>query len=130
MRLSFKKIVSNNLLVKIVSFVFGYCLWTLISNAHLHTLDVEVPLCFFNQPAILVLQAPETVQLQLCGKRNSLRSINTKTLALHVDASQLHVGENPIVLESESLFLPKTIKLVHYTPANLVVQAQEMTQNS
>lgn len=126
MRNQLKKLLSNNLLVKVISFIFGYCIWSMLSASHVTAVELNVPLCFFNRPASFELQAPETITIQLSGKRNALRALNTKTLAIHIDASRMHEGANPIVLESETLFLPNTIKLIHYSPANLVIHADEI----
>lgn len=128
MRQQLKKLLSNNLLVKVISFIFGYCIWSMLSASHVTTVELDVPLCFFNRPA-LALQAPETVTVQLSGKRTALRALNTKTLAIHIDASRMHIGANPIVLETETLFLPNTIKLLHYSPTNLVIHAAEIEQS-
>lgn len=125
MRHSLKKIMGNNILVKIISFIFGYCLWTMLSYATVNTIECTVPLCFFNQHKNYELQAPETVTIQLRGTRKAIRALNHDALAIHINALNMHIGTNPIVLESESLFLPNTIKLVHYSPANIVVQMHE-----
>lgn len=126
MRNQLKKIRSNNLLIKVLSFIFGYCVWSMFSARNVSTMELEVPLCFFNKPTSLQLQAPETITVQLSGKRSTLRALDRNTLAIHIDASRLHEGANPLVLENETLFLPSTIKLIHYIPANLVIHAQEI----
>ena len=124
MRSTLKNLISNNLLIKVIAFVFGYSLWALFNCAQLSTMQYDVPVSFFNTNQAMVLHAPETIRIELRGKRNALHSIDTKTLAVHLDASRFHEGANPVVLESESLFLPKNITMVHYTPSNLVIHAQ------
>lgn len=115
----------NNRTLKIISGIFGYALWSLLSNGQVYNEKFHVPLCFFNIDKNQLLQAPETIEITIAGKRSVLRSLNTKQLAVHLNAQTFHVGANPIRLNDESLFLPSSLKLVHYTPANLVVQVHE-----
>jgi chaperone required for assembly of F1-ATPase len=54
-------------------------------------------------------------------KRAYLRDLETAELAIHIDGQTLKAGKNNITISNEELFLPNSIKLVHYTPTTIAV---------
>ena len=69
-------------------------------------------------PAHATLSAPDTIRIQIRGKRTDLRMIAHENLAVHIDASTLADGRNSLAVTNETLLLPDSIKLVHYAPTN------------
>ena len=128
MKFNLKNNLKNNATLKVVSFIIGYNVWNILSASHTHTLSIEAPVCFYHESAAHTIDAPESITLELQGKKNVLQSINKKTLALHIDASQLHHGPNPLLVNHATLFLPETINVVHYSPANIVINVKEKNQ--
>jgi len=122
MVLSPKKILSTNAPLKVFSMILGYLVWSVFSSGNTTTITQEVPLCFYNASEKCIVNAPETLTVTLAGKRADLHSIDYDALAIHLNAHNLEPGINPIQLNKDTLFLPDTIKLVHYTPIPLVVE--------
>lgn len=81
-----------------------------------------VPVCFYNTSENSEITAPEQITITLQAPRAVLATINKDTLAIHIDAQKLKAGKNPLYIGTDNLFLPETIKLVHYNPANSVIQ--------
>jgi hypothetical protein len=111
-----KKITLN-----IGAITIGASLWYIFSQSRLDTLSLEVPLCFYGTEKISKLEAPEKIRITLSGKRSDLETLDIEHLAAHVDASRLNQKSSKLSLAAHHLFLPATIKLVHYSPAPIEV---------
>jgi hypothetical protein len=105
----------NNKTIKVISLILGYSLWSLIGNVYLQSAAHKVPVCFYNVPDNITIEAkPEMILVCLHGKRCDLSYCND--LAFHIDASALQPGEHKLAPTAEHLFLPDTINLIHYKP--------------
>lgn len=122
MALIINELLTKNIILKCTSLILGILLWCYISALFKTTLWVEVPISFYNQPEESTIQAPETVFLQLSGYRNNLRHINSHDLAIHIDATHLHEGKNPLIIHTHNLFLPDSISVVNYSPLNNCIE--------
>jgi len=122
MKTVLRKLLLDSLPLKVISLTLGYAFWCMLSQSHTASLQLTVPLTFYNVPQTLTVRAPETVHITLIGKRIDLWHIDLKTLALHIDMAGKQAGEHPLQLTVAQAFLPETIKLIDYTPCNLSVQ--------
>ena len=118
-----KLIVRNNAPLKATALIAGTTFWYLFSMHSMVTEQITVPLCFYQVPEMLAIHGPENITLTVRGSRRALRSINKQNMACHVSADSMTVGNNPIRIDNTQLFLPETIKLVHYTNAPIVIRA-------
>jgi len=118
MQLNLKTELFNNVTLKIVSCFLGYAIWLTIGQSHSTSMQISVPLCFYAMPENYAVNAPETLTLELRGKRADLRNIDTQALALHIQGQDLQEGPNQIPISTASLFLPDDVKLVNYFPSN------------
>ena len=116
-----KTILIKNTPLKVCSLILGYTVWSIFSGMQTITQELTVPLCCYQIPTTIDFDAPETVNITLSGKKNQMTSINTQDLAIHIDARDLPLGNSPIAITAERLFLPESIKLVHYSPAPLMI---------
>jgi hypothetical protein len=128
MKLPLKKILFSNIILKAQSLIIGYTLWSILSASVPTTIWTEVPLSFYNESDQQTINAPETVKVNLRGNRSDLQTIDSKTLALHINAQALSIGPNSITISSRSLFLPETINVINYIPSNLVVTINEIAK--
>ena len=124
MNLLINKHLTSTIVLKTISLVFGYALWSIFSHSHLATRRFEIPLAFYGNN-IQAVKAPEKIMVTLEAKRIDLQAIDTKCLAAHIDTSLLQPGSNLINVDNKTLFLPEAIKLVHYSPVNIIVHLQE-----
>jgi hypothetical protein len=84
---------------------------------------LTVPLCFYG--AEKQIKAPDSVAVQIAGKRNHLSLIDLESLAIHIDTNSLHIGPNPINLKQSDLFLPPTINVLNWYPSNVTITVLE-----
>jgi len=125
MKLNLRTNLLANTPLKIMSCILGYSFWCILSCSHSSTVWIDAPLCFFGDNSQKKISAPEKISVALSAKRTDLHAIDRNALAIHVDTSTLHEGPNNITLDNKSLFLPDSIKLVHYSPANIVIDVKE-----
>jgi len=127
MIISIKKILTTNIVLKIISCILGCVTWYIVAGSCTHTLQVTVPLTFYNIPEQWTISAPETIIITLLGKRNIIRSIDTAILAAHINGSILHEGTQSAILTSQQLFLPSSIKLIDWNPMPLLITITQKT---
>ncbi len=117
-----KKTTWRNTSLKIISLLLGYTFWYIFGHSHTSTAWITVPLCFYNVPKHNVIKGPEAVSLKITGKRSVLRALDIEQLAIHINVEQLHEGKNLLAFNEDSIFLPESIKLVHYSPSNPTIE--------
>lgn len=122
MLLTIKTILTKNTPLKVFSFILGYTLWSICSGMQTITQEMTVPLCCYQIPENIDFDAPEAISIVLSGKKNQLANITHQDLAIHINAHDLALGNNPISVTAETLFLPESIKLVHYSPTPVIIK--------
>ena len=121
MKTILKNALLNNLTLKAISLVIGYSFWHACSNTQTIHLQYKVPICFYNSSEHQQFSAPEHVSVTLQSTRTQLHALIVENLAVHIDAARLHTGPNALEISPDTLLLPASIKLVHYTPTNVIV---------
>ncbi len=125
MVLKLKKILCNNIQLKLFSLAFGYIFWYMLGQEHTATIWVTVPIAFFDIPKQYTIESPDTIEMQIAGKRRNLYALDTNVFALHINAQDLKPGPQPIPISPQTLLLPDSIKLLHYYPSNVVAYVHE-----
>lgn len=121
------KTLINNFNLKIISFMAGICFWYFLSNLRTIEIEYSVPLTLYGTKVDMYnLDTDENITVRLRGYKNDLYGIDFNNLAFHINADTLQNGENHIILTEQDLFLPHTIKLVHYSPSNIVVKSKSI----
>lgn len=123
MYLIIKKTLARNIILKIISLIFGYALWHIVSQHQTITVTHPAALFFYNIPTNYQINAPEIVAIKLQGKRKHLDLIDPNKLAIHINGQELYLGEQPLIMNEKKLFLPEIIKLVHYSPTIITIDA-------
>lgn len=113
----------NNFSLKLIAFIIGYGLWILMSAEHTTTVYMTVPVSFYNVKGYTI-DAPETVNVRLHGKRNDLYTLSHK-LAFHIDGNTLAVGKQSLFFESSLLFLPDTVTLIESIPKESTIEVRK-----
>ena len=114
-----KNLFYSNALLKIICLVLGYNFWYIASFNHIVTIQINVPLCFTAEKNNYRINAPETIDVTLTGKRSDMYGLEKEALAAHININNLLPGKHGIIITEQHLFLPKTITLVDYKPSNL-----------
>ncbi len=119
--LPLKNLFFNNTMLKIICLLCGYSFWYIASFDTVITTHITIPLSFISTTNNYTINAPETITITLKGKRSDLYTLDTQTLAAHINIDNYPSGKHDIIITEYHLFLPNTITLVRYTPSNLCI---------
>ncbi len=111
--------------IKINACLLGYGLWVLLSQHQIITTTIQAPVCFYKISDDTTIIAPDTINLTIRASKKVLQRFDAYNSAIHLDASNLELGNNYILLEKENLFLPDEINLVNLIPSSLQIQLQK-----
>jgi len=125
MKAFLKSVLLNNVQLKLFSLVLGYIGWSIISQSHTDDVWIEVPICFSQTQQVARIKSPETVKVNLSGKRSDLRSLDTKTTAVHIDTRDLKNGEQNVALSEHQLLLPETVRVTGWAPTHVRVNVEK-----
>ena len=125
MKTFLKNVHLNNVQRKLFSLVLGYIGWSIISQSHTDTVWVDVCICFSQTQQVARIKSPETVKVNLSGKRSDLRSLDTKATAVHIDTRDLQEGEQNIALSQHHLLLPETVRVAGWAPTHVRVNVEK-----
>jgi hypothetical protein len=115
-------VLKTNLSLKSISFLLGFFCWFIFSNTEHSSITLEIPICTFgDSEQAKELKGIETVQVELSGKRSDLYALDRELLGLHINLDELEAGDHLLEISPEKLFLPSSIKLVHWSPSNPVI---------
>jgi YbbR domain-containing protein len=118
-------LILSNLPLKILSLICGYGVWSMMSQSHIITVTHQVPVCVYNAQANKEVRVPETIEVTLQATRSTLYSLDAQELGIHIDASRLHNGDNQLLVDRTTLFLPDKVNVVHYSPSNATILVTE-----
>lgn len=121
MIISLKKTLHSNIFLKIVSILIGYFSWAYLSNNFQSSITLTLPLSFYNKTEKITIDAPEQIDIELKGKKNILKSIDTKSLCIIIDAQELKEGQQLYTIDQRNIFLPSEIIINNYKPYNLII---------
>jgi YbbR domain-containing protein len=120
----------NKLLIKISSIALGFSLWYTYKQSHYDSMSLDVPIYFYNETPGTIIKSPETIQVTLAGTRKNLNMLDKEQLAIHLDASRYSKPMSYTIIDNQNLFLPATIKLIHYCPAPIPVEVLSQANQS
>ena len=116
---------NSTITIKVISLLFGFAFWYLFMQQQTQYRQISVPLCFYDIPAYITLEAPELAEITVSGKRSDFTLLDSDTLAFHIDASILKKGNNTISLNAYQLSLPDQIKLLNCAPSSILVYVRD-----
>ena len=112
--------LTSPIFLKATSLIIGFLLWNTINHLFTYSTWVTVPVCFYNAEAKQI-DAPESLTIELTGKRAQIRHIDQETLAAHIDAANLSLGTHKLNVTSEHLLLPPSISVTTVIPHTIIV---------
>jgi YbbR domain-containing protein len=108
-------------MLKISACILGMLCWLKINYDQPITCNFDIPLSFYNMNELNIIDAPESIEVQLSGKRTDLYTFDDQKYAIHIDSTNFIPGKQTIAITSEKLFLPDAITMVHYTPCKIEI---------
>jgi hypothetical protein len=85
---------------------------------------LTVPIAFYGNSEHMIIEAPETADVLLAGRRTDFYKYDLNSLCIHINTDTWHVGTYHIPITAELLFLPESIKVLNYYPSYITAQVQ------
>lgn len=131
LNLILRNITINNQLLKIASLIFGYAFWIMLAQLQVIELNLKVPLSFYGLQNNLKVDVQEDIEVHLTGKRIDFYKLDMSKIAVHVNLDNIKEnGKYNIKLLSENIFLHNKIKLLSYSPSNLLIQVNPANEGT
>lgn len=128
MQTTLKKSFLSSLFLKASALLLGFLLWSVLSDSFIASRWVNVPLCFYNSENCTIT-APESIQVELRGKRSHLKNLDIKALAWHIDAHTLRKGPQTLTIDAHALSLVAPINVRDTIPTLLTITKEERATN-
>ena len=113
------------LALKAGALLCGYALWHTTSKYQKITLTKDIPICFYNVPTDIKLDAPETISVTYQGTRENV-FLTVFDSAVHVDAQNMHEGDHYQNITREQIFLPESVRLLDYIPTQIAFSVTKL----
>lgn len=122
MNISLKSVFESNNFLIIISLIIGYCLWSLLSNNFQASLNLDIPISFYNKQESNIIESPEFIKIELKGKKDILNNLDKQNLVIHIDAQELKSGDQLYAISNKNIFLPNGVFLNNYSPNNFIIK--------
>lgn len=125
--------VKENTKEKVIAITIACILW-LIFGYQRESLykDFTVPIEYLNVPANWVIEEPKVkeVKLVLAGPSQAFQFLNTESLRISLNLSQLQEGKQNILLTKDMIRVPSNITVIGIKPDHVTVSAKRLMHAS
>ena len=128
-----RQVVSYNLALKVLSLAIAVSIWSFVNFGERDTEEtVHAPLELRNIPAHLMVTSPriDFVDLRVSGPRALLGRIDRDRLAISFELSGVRPGPAVFRVDADSLNLPRGVKVVRITPAQVTLELERVAHKS
>ena len=118
-----RKIILNNLWLKILALVISAALWALYTHEPFAEVAYNVPIVFINVPQGLAVSGdtPPAVHVLIRGRSGLLQRIVPGDLNVSVDMQKMPAGDDPIRITRRMVRVPYGTTVVDVTPPRFKV---------
>lgn len=119
-----KSVLLSNLHIKLFSLFLAYAGWAILNQSHTDDRWIDVPVYFYETGKDIHVSAPQSVKLNVSGKRSDLRALDTASTAVHIDTRTLKEGKNTVALSERHVMIPETIKVTGWAPSHMEIETK------
>lgn len=121
MQSALKKAFRSTIFLKAVATILGFLFWSLLSESFNSSRWITIPVRIYNTAANMTVEAPQTVQVEIKGRRTYLKKIDAQPLTVNIDAQHLADGPQNLEIRAEQLSLPRTLAVGQTIPHTLTI---------
>lgn len=124
--------LTENLMLKILAFVFALILWFFVMGEQRLEKGYPVPLELRNIPEGLIVtsELPSLVDVRIAGPRTVLLNLSPDDLSIEVDLEGLSPGVTSFKRLDERFRLPRSLKVTRLSPAVIDVRLEKIQTKS
>ncbi len=128
-----RQVLTRNLVLKLLSLGIAFSIWFFVNFGERDTEEtLKVPLELRNIPAHLMIASPRVdfIDLRVSGPRALLGRIDRNRLALSMELGGVRPGPAVFRLDTDSLNLPRGVKVLRITPAQVTLELERVGHKS
>jgi hypothetical protein len=128
-----RRLFTYNIALKILSLAIALSIWFFVNFGERDTEEtLKVPIELRNIPAHLMIASPtvDFIDLRVGGPRALLGRIDRKRLVIPLDLGGVRPGPAVFRLDTDSLNLPRGVKTLRITPAQLTLELERVAHKS
>lgn len=128
----FKRVFTENLLLKIVSLIIAFLLWGFLMIEKKSEIALSVPVRVENIPAGVVITdaPPSDLRVVVRGRRTQLGSISDRVLPYQIDLSGAKPGVSSFDVIAAKINLPRGLQIVTISPAQFDVRLSPVLEKN
>jgi YbbR domain-containing protein len=128
-----RRLFTYNIALKILSLAIAFSIWFFVNFGERDTEEtLKVPLELRNIPAHLMIASPtvDFTDLRVSGPRALLGRIDRSRVAITLDLGGVRPGPAVFRLDTDSLNLPRGVKVLRITPAQVTLELERVAHKS
>ncbi len=128
-----RQVFTRNLALKLLSLAIAFSIWFFVNFGERDTEEtLKVPLELRNIPAHLMIASPtvDFIDLRVSGPRALLGRIDRNRLAITMELGGVRPGPAVFRLDTDSLNLPRGVKVLRITPAQVTLELERVGHKS
>jgi YbbR domain-containing protein len=128
-----RQVFTYNIGLKILSLAIAFSIWFFVNFGERDTEEtLKVPLELRNIPAHLMIASPtvDFTDLRVSGPRALLGRIDKNRVAITLDLGGVRPGPAVFRLDADSLNLPRGVKVLRITPAQVTLELERVAHKS
>jgi YbbR domain-containing protein len=128
-----RQLFTHNIALKTLSLAIAFSIWFFVNFGERDTEGtLKVPLELRNIPAHLMIASPtvDFTDLRVSGPRALLGRIDRNRLAISLDLGGVRPGAAVFRLDTDSLNLPRGVKVLRITPAQVTLELERVAHKS
>lgn len=125
--------IRRNFLLKVLSVIAAFCVWLFVNAGARDTeRGLQVPLELRNIPPSLMITSPRVdfIDLRASGPRTLLSRIDRNRLVIPLDLTGVRPGPAVFGISTESLNLPRGVKIVRITPSQVTLELAKVERKT
>lgn len=126
-------VLTYNFPLKLLSLAIAFALWSFVNFGERDAEDtLRVPIELRNIPANLMITSPrdDFVEVRVVGPRTLLGRVDKNRLAIPIDLSGVKPGPAVFRLSSDSLPLPRGVRVARITPAQVTLELERVAHKT
>lgn len=123
-----KRILFDNLAMKISAILIAIFLWLFVTSGGQSEIFLEIPIEFKDIPVGLGIasNANKTVHVTIRGRELMIKRIQPADVSVFVDLSNAHAGERTYYISKQDVKLPYAAKVMNVQPSSLQLRLEEI----
>src|SRR4030042_3516539 len=127
-----KKIILENLGLKLTAVFLSIVLWIFVTSRGQSEISFDVPIEFKDIPQGLeiVTHSVKVISLNMRGQERLLKNIKPADISVSLDLSKAKKGEGTYYVHREDIRLPHAITVSNFNPSNVKVTTEETVKKT